>query len=187
MRSAEWVLSLVMPPERARAVAGDFLEEAEERGGFWFWRSVVRTALAVTASGFAEHPAAVLRAGTFGYLRCVALLLVTAPLVQVVMVSRIFAPPVDSALPFVKWPLEALWMVWLFFCGQWAARRAPGAEFAAGITVALIGWIPIVAWLAAVWKLSTLPAFVIVFSPHDMALLAGALWERRRVVKRQAA
>jgi hypothetical protein len=181
----------VLPAERAAAVVGDFAEEAEERGKLWFWNSVIRTAVSRLASDFTERPLVVLRAGTLGYLRSLAVFVLWTLLVRAVIVPMMFAYPATTAfpawLPLTKWPFEILWTVWLFFCGQWAGRRAPGSELASGITIVLIGWIPIIAWLAAIRNLPALAGLAISLSPHDMAAVAGALWARRQVVKLQAA
>src|SRR6185312_14473587 len=45
MLPAEWILSRVMPADRAAAVIGDLTEDATSRGSVWFWRSVVRIAV----------------------------------------------------------------------------------------------------------------------------------------------
>ena len=41
---AEWILSLVAPPDRAASTVGDLVEEASSRGTLWFWSCVLRTA-----------------------------------------------------------------------------------------------------------------------------------------------
>lgn len=38
--AAEWILSLVTPPDRAASMAGDLIEEGSARGGIWIWRNV---------------------------------------------------------------------------------------------------------------------------------------------------
>jgi hypothetical protein len=45
MAPAEWILSRVMPVDRAAAVVGDLAEDAVARGPLWFWCSVVRVAV----------------------------------------------------------------------------------------------------------------------------------------------
>jgi hypothetical protein len=42
MSWAEWILSRVMPADRAAAVIGDLAEDAAARGSLWFWRCVAR-------------------------------------------------------------------------------------------------------------------------------------------------
>ncbi len=49
MSSAEWILSRVMPADRAVAVVGDLAEEEAARGSLWFWRSIVRIAFSQLA------------------------------------------------------------------------------------------------------------------------------------------
>ena len=41
---AEWILSLVTDPARARSMVGDLLEESSRHGPFWFWATVSWTA-----------------------------------------------------------------------------------------------------------------------------------------------
>ena len=41
---AEWILSLVVAPDRAASTVGDLVEEASSRGPLWFWSCVLQTA-----------------------------------------------------------------------------------------------------------------------------------------------
>lgn len=42
-RIAEGLLALVTTPDRATSTVGDLMEHAGQRGGLWFWSSVLRT------------------------------------------------------------------------------------------------------------------------------------------------
>ena len=55
-RIAEWILSQVLPPDRAASTVGDWMEDAPKRGDIWFWSSVFRTAASAIRSDFAESP-----------------------------------------------------------------------------------------------------------------------------------
>jgi hypothetical protein len=44
---AETLLSFFTSPERAATIAGDFAEEAQRRGSFWFWRQTLQTAISL--------------------------------------------------------------------------------------------------------------------------------------------
>ncbi len=62
-RIAEWILSQVLPPDRAASTVGDWLEDAAERGPVWFWSCVFRTVLSRIWSDLAESPGFMLRIG----------------------------------------------------------------------------------------------------------------------------
>ena len=55
---AERLLSLVAPSDRAASAVGDLMEEEGARGGFWFWRSVLRLALSLLIRDLAFAPIA---------------------------------------------------------------------------------------------------------------------------------
>jgi len=44
---AETLLSFFTTPERAATIAGDFAEDAQRRGSFWYWRQVIQTAVSL--------------------------------------------------------------------------------------------------------------------------------------------
>ena len=56
LRIAEGILSLVLSPDRVAAVVGDCLEDANQRGSFWFWGCVLRTVVAHVWANLAESP-----------------------------------------------------------------------------------------------------------------------------------
>ncbi len=55
-RVAEWILSQVLPPDRAVSTVGDWMEDAGERGPVWFWSCVFRTVFSRIWSDFVESP-----------------------------------------------------------------------------------------------------------------------------------
>jgi hypothetical protein len=54
---AETLLSFFTSPDRAATIAGDFAEEAQRRGSFWFWRQVVQTAVSLSFRQIGAAPA----------------------------------------------------------------------------------------------------------------------------------
>jgi len=48
---AQWLLSRATTPERADAVLGDCLEQAQLRGQLWFWKSILQTAVSLSLTG----------------------------------------------------------------------------------------------------------------------------------------
>lgn len=53
---AEWILSLVMTPERAASVIGDLEEQRPLHGRVWFWWSVFGTAAACLVGDLSKEP-----------------------------------------------------------------------------------------------------------------------------------
>lgn len=159
-RVAEFLLSCVLPAERAAAVTGDFLEEAGERGAFWFWSSVVRTVVSQVLNDFRERPFAMIGIGVAGFLRNIAFMV--PPLAGLFILSHFRGhymrepvmvnvapagtPPRMELMWQINWTLNILWAVWLFGCGRWAARKMPGMEVAAGVAIGAMGWVAILAW-----------------------------------------
>jgi len=45
---AQWLLTRATTPERADAVVGDCLEQAQSRGQLWFWKSILQTAVSLS-------------------------------------------------------------------------------------------------------------------------------------------
>ena len=148
-RAAEFLLSCVLPAERAAAVTGDFLEEAGARGQVWFWSSVFRTLVSRVVNDFCERPFALMGVGIVGCLRNLAfvvaslavsliILLLNHWLPVMVNVAPPGAPPQIEPIWHLNWLAVIFWVVWLFQCGRWAARKMPGSEVASGVSVG--GW-----------------------------------------------
>ena len=53
---AQRLLGLFTSADCAEAIAGDLIEERRSRGGFWFWRHVLGTVLAVSKSALTDAP-----------------------------------------------------------------------------------------------------------------------------------
>jgi hypothetical protein len=188
-RIAEFVLSCVLPAERAAAVTGDFLEEAEARGQLWFWSSVLRTVASRIVNDFRRRPFAMMGVGIAGCLRNLAFVIaVTAASLIFVLLNHWLPVMVNVAPPgspplieprwHPNWTVDVLLAVWLFQCGRWAARKMPGFEVAAGVSIAAVGWMAILAgWIYLHFYV---PGGHIDLSVwHDLPLIAGAVVQRR--------
>ncbi len=171
---AEFVLSYVLPAERAAAVTGDFLEEAEARGHVWFWSSVVRTVVSRVASDLRERPFAMMRIGLAGAARSGACVFV---LYAASSVLDLFG---KSVLMWqLAWTMNIVWALWLFYSGRWVARNMAGAEVASGIAVAFAGWVMLLSWVIF-WRVRGIPMDPSGMAWHDLPLIAGVIAQRRR-------
>ena len=204
VRIAEWVLSQVVPPDRARSAVGDWMEDAVERGSIWFWCCVFRTAVARAWADIAESPATISLWGLVGF--CLNMLVPLAflalfialdmthhgdiryrhdPLWTMLMTNTARNPAFPPHWTF-RWPIELagylLWSLRVFQTGRWIARRAPGLEVAGCAAVALIGWVAIL--VTGVLSLRgvnfTLSPYVLLTGiASDLVLFTGALRVRR--------
>lgn len=77
-RLAEALLSLVGPADRAASAIGDLMEEAGERGRFWFWRSVMRVWLSLLGRDLLFAPLAMAASCAGAWFLYMALSLVLA-------------------------------------------------------------------------------------------------------------
>lgn len=119
---ADKALSLFTSPERARTIAGDFAEDAERHGSFWFWRQVSGTAVSLALRQVASAP-----------VRTAVLVLLGNRLLDAALfvfgswVAAIVGQP-DSEI----WP--ELWVIWrgiaAFLTGLLLARLSAGREVA---------------------------------------------------------
>jgi len=132
---AELILSLATSQDRAATIVGDLLEQDD-----WFWISVLRTAVAQMWLQFRTAPLALAGIAIrgmfaeFGFLllACLTLLLLLWIAVSVLLVSfhsRLPAP----VTPWLAYFLSNL--VVPFQLGRWIARRYPGKEAAASVTL----------------------------------------------------
>ena len=171
-RVAEFVLSSVLPAERAAAVTGDFMEEFEGRGGFWFWSSVLRTVAARVASDFVRRPFAMFAIGIAGCLRIIA------PILMLAILAAPFAPYGHRWV--LDWIAGLIVVPWQFRCGMWLGRYRPKSALASCVSVILLGWI----WMLIVH--TTPPrstANFVMSGGRDVLLISGALWARYRDVR----
>lgn len=142
-RIAEWILALVIPPDRAATTLGDWMEDARERGPVWFWSCVFRTVAAQVWSDLTDDPVflATLALRAFFHNIFIALrafflfCLVLVPVVMVLALLAHFAPggfsfPADAEdlLDFTARTVGGVGLlVCLFQTGRWIAPRTkPG-------------------------------------------------------------
>jgi len=124
-RVAEWILTQVLPPDRAASMVGDWMEDIDHRGNTWFWSCVLRTAIAGVWGSLTEHPATMARSGLRGYARYSLGIAGMAFLTYALRMSH-YRPAT------YRWPfdltLHLTWFSWAFLSGRWIARREPGRE-----------------------------------------------------------
>ncbi len=77
-RVAEYLVSLVAPPERAASVVGDLMEEAGERGRVWFWSSVTRLWLSMLGRDLVRTPFAMAASSAIAWFLYMGLSVVLA-------------------------------------------------------------------------------------------------------------
>jgi len=202
-RIAEWIISQVLPPDRAASTVGDWMEDAPERGNVWFWSCVFRTAASSVWSDLTESPFTMARWGLAGFGRNILVPIGTLALMFFLLASTdggnytdlryrhdwVFthiviytakSPSLPGDIEF-RWPIEIIvqlvWASRLYQTSRWIARRAPGREVAACLSVALVGWLTIL--VAELWW-RPIPSTIPMGIAHDLILLTGALWFRRR-------
>ncbi len=158
-RTAQWILAQVLPEENARAAIGDWLEDTPTRGDSWFWGCVFGTFVATVGRRLAENPLEMARLGSLGFARnffigftlCAFLffaLLLTQPHVDIRiahswLLINTETNPLRPPQFELRWGIEmAIWLIYAtrqFLTGRWLARRAPGREVAACVSVAAFG------------------------------------------------
>jgi hypothetical protein len=167
-RLAHRILAMVVPSERAAAIAGDLIESADTRGPRWYWLSLIRVVVAVLCQDAMRTPvyiAAFAAATWLVYMIVTALTMFVAMFLSVILwgAAYVFANhtgvellinwlgvrvewgfPSDDSLSFVR--VLMLTAVAPFQTGQMAARRWPGQE----LTVALV--------MSMVWPVMSLVA-----------------------------
>ncbi|HEY4088273.1 MAG TPA: hypothetical protein VGM43_20210 [Bryobacteraceae bacterium] len=170
-QAAEFLLSCVLPVEQAAAVTGDFVEEFEGRGEFWFWSSVLRTVAARVASDFVRRPFLMLGIGITGCL----LIIVPAFAFVFTLSSLSFGHPW-----LANWIFLPVILGWYVRCGMWLGRCRPKSGLASCSAVILFGWM----WTAIVHTTPPRPtAYLVMGGVHDVLIICGMLWARYRDVQ----
>jgi hypothetical protein len=186
MRSAaiaEWVLSLVMPQERASATAGDLVESS--RGAFGLTVAVLRVLAAKLGRQVSRSPSRAV-VGVLQYLRfCFAY---SIPMIYgLLFLSRCLWPletPSDliREVARVNYALLPCSTVAAFHIGIRIARRMPGEELLAWLAMSLLS----VTW----WTMSEAHPTSLWGPMHPQLLpliLAGLVIERRKWLRREGA
>jgi hypothetical protein len=170
---AEWILSLVVAPDRAASTVGDLVEEATSRGTLWFWSCVLRTAgshlwheltvspLRMFGLAFWGVGATWLFSGVLGL-----------PLVVVGMRINELARPWEITYVVLACTVAGLLAGWK------VARRSPGRELPAAFAVAAL--------FAAIYLVglclssSTAKDLIVCCLPALSVIVGAVLFRRRR-------
>lgn len=122
---AERLLSLFTTPDRAATTVGDFAEDAQRRGSFWFWRQVSRTAVSLAFQQFTSAP-----------IRMVVLFLLGNLLIDAALFM--YGPLVEAIISHPNYATFTLWrLITAFLTGLLLARLSLGREIAICGAVAL--------------------------------------------------
>jgi hypothetical protein len=150
---AEWILSLVTDPARARARVGDLLEESSRHGPLWFWATVSWTALSLLSRDLRSNPWRMARLAALGLFIETCLLVALALSIGAVsygaMMLAVWLGAVElghvsawlSSPPWLVHTVLGYGMLWAvqFQIGRWLARRSPGYELAPCAAMTLLG------------------------------------------------
>jgi hypothetical protein len=120
---AEWILSRSRESDRASAITGDLMEQAESRGGIWFWFSLIRTVVRGPVSY-----------GLGLWLLCRAVQRVVTPIVF----WRLVNTPNRQWMPSIFLSIQGLQVICQFLIGRAVATRAPRRELSAWMTLSLL-------------------------------------------------
>jgi hypothetical protein len=205
LQVAEWILSSVLPPDRAAAAVGDFAEEAARRGSLWFWSCVFRTVITQIRSDLSANPVSMARLGLMGFamnaLVVVGSVLPLSALIRTIRHSDIgyyqhgwlwtvFLTDTSkdpTYLPHweIRWSIWAVcWLIYiarLFRTGSRMARQTSGREVGAAVSIALTGWVIFLGFdfLSRSRIIITVgPGVIALGIFHDMILMAGAIRAR---------
>jgi len=180
-RAAEWLLSQVLPPDRAASTVGDWMEDIGQRGSIWFWSCVLRTVIAHVWSDVAGSPSTMAGLALPGYTRYSLGVVGMAVLTDALRMSH-------YRHAIYRWPFELglhlTWFSWAFQTGLWLARRAPGRELSACAALSLIGWAALLGQELTSFQQGVPASYINLMGvAHDVALFAGAIWIRRRFLR----
>jgi len=137
---AEWLLSQVLPPDRAVSAVGDWMEDVDKRGNIWFWSCVFRTAVSRVWTDFVDSPgfmvSLALRSCLLAWLVYAigTIVLIPASYLFVVLFQILPSPHTRIAFWFLS-ELAGWTSVTAFgvLTGRWTARRAMNGKMAACI------------------------------------------------------
>jgi hypothetical protein len=131
--AAEWILSLVTPPERAASTVGDLLEQRPARGTPWFWSNVLRTACSHIWRDLSSSPRQMMWLAFWGWLANWEIgALLSAGYVLAPALFLHVAPPPPWFHPVFT---VMLCTIVPFLAGSMVARRSEGHELAAVFSV----------------------------------------------------
>lgn len=151
---AEWILSLVLAPDRAGTTVGDLVEEASTRGVVWFWSSVLWTALSHLWRDLSAAPFRLVKLALWGCVMEFLLTIISAWGMiyicgQIDLNIRRLRGHVECSSPCgFYWP-GPLWaekmivyslgvIIVPFLVGWMVGQLSRGKEFAAALTLAFV-------------------------------------------------
>jgi hypothetical protein len=160
----EKMFSLFTSADRAEAIAGDLIQERQQRGSRWFWWHAIATAVALWGTAVARAPLHTLLVAAAG---CAFF---TVPAFAGVAAVSLF-PTLLSAL--VAWSLLAIfWWGGALWTGASVVAIAPARGMAACVALVALGE----ALLLALWTVDVRIDVLSVTSGVFYLIAAGAAW-----------
>jgi hypothetical protein len=167
-RIAEWILSQVLPPDRAASTVGDWMEDVDKRGNIWLWSCVFRTAIAGLWREIADNPVTTARICILEFGRSVLI-----PIGLSLVVQTVATQPADVAIRI----LTSLWYVVIV---NRALRRFSSRALAGCFAISVVGWTLVFAWLPYVPAMAVHHIQDDIFPYWITCVLVPGLWFRRR-------
>lgn len=212
---AEFILGLFTSRDRAAATVGDLVESAPAHGALWLWLCILRTALSLLWRDLVAEPSFMAGLALRGLLVNASLYLALGLVLAVIFIffaafgmgppaflegaNDAFSPHYDSVFFGALFSALLIPVVAVEFqTGRWIARRARHREVAACVAFLIVGRFvkSVVALLIGVpgahppTQPSVAPAMQVINVLGDLLFVAplfvGAIWVRRRPVRRAA-
>ncbi|HWW85028.1 MAG TPA: hypothetical protein VNZ26_15560 [Vicinamibacterales bacterium] len=181
---AEWVLSLVMVPERAAATTGDLLEQ--ETSPSRFWSSITWTVLSLTWSDLSTEPLGTVRLALVAFLIAIVISALFGGAAGLIFGTLLTKAPGISVNELIPIALAISWASSLT-AGIVLAHGAKGRELAACVVFLLIE--VVVSMGTSHWDrpdarpegwYSSALATVVFFVVGELFMVAGAMRVRLR-------
>jgi hypothetical protein len=143
MNIAEWILALVTSDDRAASTAGDLRERAASHGVFWFWSSVLRTAISLLWCDITERPARFTGLAFLGLAVYIGIDLIFAGLsgVAFFLVAPLRVGSIGGRLWFTA-PVVVSSLIIGRMLAQWAPRRELTACVVFAIVASIYNLVP---------------------------------------------
>jgi hypothetical protein len=176
--TVERLFSLLTSSDRAIAIAGDLVEEREQRGCIWFWLHVVRITFALCRNAATDAPLRVLA------LMLIGLTLLSGPAFGGVAAVLLVPALTDSPVGWIALPL--FWWGGALWTGASLVTLAPRCGMTACAMLAVTGEALLIGFGGpAVWRNPSNTGFI-VFCTTGLAgaapLLVGGAIARRRMI-----
>jgi hypothetical protein len=175
---AQRLLGLFTSADCAEAIAGDLIEERRRRGGFWFWRHVLGTVLAVSRSAVTDAPLQALNLVAAG---CA---LFATPAFAGVAAVNLFPQLIGTLVSWIV--LSLFWWGGGLWTGASLVAIAHTRGMAACVALALVGEALLIGFgLIGVWQHAVSVrsvAFYAIALLSPVPLLAGGAIARTRAI-----